>query len=115
MRGDQQRDEQGRVLDPEPDEVNGQEQHAVALPVRVREPPSLEAVTIQAGAAGAVAVVGVWPHPDQDGDREHQRGNEKRHPLAPPVEGGPERAEDDHRAIRVHVESRHHTRDHSRE
>ena len=103
MPPDDQGDEDRCVLDPEPDEVRHEPLQAVALPVGVRQPPELQAVTSQRRAAHAVAVVGGGPHPEQDGQAHGERRHEERDPFAAEVEQRPEERQRHDRAPRVNV------------
>ena len=110
MGGKEKGDEHRQVLDPEPGEVHREVEDAIALPIRIREPAHLQAVTTDGGPAAARIVVDRRPHPDQDRNGKREGWNEVGEPLAPPVERCPERGERDDRSVRMNVEGRHEAR-----
>ena len=114
--GDQQREKERRVPDPEPHDV-GQEkiEGSLALPVGEGEPTGLDAVAGDPGQVSADAGVVGRPHPGQDRNTDDQGWCEKRQPLDTPIEQRPKKCQGHDRAPCVNVEHGQQPRDQARE
>ena len=83
----------------------------MALPVHVRKPARLDAVSAHREAAVAEAVVDRRPHPQQHRHRQHKRGDKEGEPFPAAVEQRPESRQRHNGPERVHVKRRHYTCD----